>query len=259
MSKLQDWVDRRQCYPDSEDFFIGQDLLDFARETRGNTVLLSFSRGIDSLATWLYLRENNFEIIPYWLWHIPGLQFQERELTYYEEFFGTPIYRLPCPQAYRWFNGGVWMPPHQLATILALDLPLYDYGSIDNLVAADAGLIEGDDYTSKPWCAMGIRRTENLFRMTLVDQGGVMGSKYRMFFYPIWDWRIADVSEIIKRYKVKISVEYEMFGQTTDAMWYCRFAQIRDRFPEDWERVLQWFPLVEAEMFRYEKISYEKA
>lgn len=256
MSKLQDWVDRSQCYPDSEDFFFGQDLLDFARDTKGNKVLLSFSRGIDSLATWLYLRENDFEVVPYWLYHIPGLEFQLREIEYYEKFFGTSIYRLPCPQCYRWLNGGVWMPPEQLATILALDLPIYNYCVIDNLVADDAGLIKDNDFVhGKPWCAMGIRRTENLLRITLIDQGGVMGSKYRMFFYPIWDWRIADVCEIIKRYNVKISVEYPMFGQTTDIMIYARFRQIRDRFPEDWKRILEWHPLAEAELFRYEQIN----
>jgi hypothetical protein len=255
MSELKDWVDRRQCYPGGEDFLIGQDLLDLAREWRGNNVLLSFSRGKDSVATWLYLRENGFEILPYTLYVVPGLGYQERALKYYEDFFGQHIMRLPHPHFYYLLNNGVWMPPTDWATIKAFDLPSSDtlsFATVDNLVANDAGWTD-----PMPWCAMGMRRADNLMRMTLIDQCGVMGSRARRFFYPIWDWKIDDVCEIIDRYDAAIAVDYELFGWrgTTETMSYRRLKRVRDHYPEDWEKMLEWFPLLDSQMFRYEVVG----
>ncbi len=252
MSKLKDWVDRRQCYPGTEDFLKGQDLLDFAREVRGNKVLLSFSCGIDSLATWLYLRENGFEVVPYTLYSIPDLGFKERVLAYYEDYFGVHIQRFPHPDFYVYLNRGIWQPPDQIAIIKALDLIWFNYADVDNYIAWSEGMDE-------PWCSMGMRRAENLLRLTLISQTGVMGFKNRRFFYPIWDWKIADVAGIIARHGLKISGEYEMFGCTTDRLNYRRIGIIRDRYPEDYAKILQWLPLADLEIFRYEGILYEKA
>jgi len=252
VSKLKDWVDRRQCYPGTEDFLKGQDLLDFAREEKGNTVILAFSRGIDSLATWLYLRENGFDVVPYTMYSVPGLGYQKRVIEYYEDYFGVHIMRFPHPDFYFLLKSGTWQPPDQIATIKGLDLPWFDYTDIEDAIAWDKGL----DW---PFCALGFRRAENLLRLTLLSQTGVMGFKNRRYFYPIWDWKIADVAEIINRYGLAISVEYEMFGCTTDRLNYRRLSVIRDCYPEDYAKILRWFPLAGLEIFRYESIAYEEA
>lgn len=248
MSKLKDWVDRRQCYPGTEDFLKGQDLLDFARAERGNKLLLSFSCGIDSLATWLYLRENGFEIVPYTLYLIPGLGYKERILQYYEDYFGVHVLRLPHPTFYWLLNDGTWMPPDQLATIKTLKLFEYDLAIVDDFIAADQGL-------DNPFCAIGMRRAENLMRLTFISQTGVLGFKRRRFFYPIWDWKIADVAAKVKEYDLKISSEYKLLGRTTEQMQYRRLSWVRNYYPDDWQKILEWFPLVELEIYRYETLG----
>jgi len=57
------------------------ELLEIARQVAGNRLLLSFS-GRDSLAAWLYLRENGFELIPYWCYTVPGLSYDEQRRYY---------------------------------------------------------------------------------------------------------------------------------------------------------------------------------
>ncbi len=102
-------VDLRQCYEDGS-YLAGQDLLDFVKAERGDTLLLSFSRGKDSIAAWLYLRDH-FTIVPYYLYLVPGMSWEEESLTYYEEVFGQHIIRLPHPLFYKLLHDFVWQTP----------------------------------------------------------------------------------------------------------------------------------------------------
>jgi len=67
-----------------------------------DTVVPAFSCGKDSVAAWLALRAAGFtRIIPMYRYLIPDLGFIERSLAYYENFFGTPIYRVAHPSLFR--------------------------------------------------------------------------------------------------------------------------------------------------------------
>ncbi len=70
----------------------------------GNPVLLAFSRGKDSIAAWLALREHGVEVVPYHLYSIPGLTFVDESLKVFEDFFDTKIIDLPHPALYRWLT-----------------------------------------------------------------------------------------------------------------------------------------------------------
>lgn len=78
----------------------GLDLIKRVKEITGDTILLSFSGGKDSIAMWLYLREH-FEIIPYFLYWVPGLSFVEESMAYYEDFFDTEIVKCLTPYSTR--------------------------------------------------------------------------------------------------------------------------------------------------------------
>lgn len=239
-------VDQRQCYPNGE-YLSGQDLIDFVRSERGDTILLSFSGGKDSVAMWLYLREH-FNIIPYYLYLVPGMSYVDCALRYYEDYFGVHVLRLPHPEFYRMLNAHVWQTPETVATIRALDLPNFTYADVDDLIADEYGLIN-------PFCAIGMRRADGLQRRRLIDQMGVVGYKSRRFFYPLWDWKVADVGHIIKRHNLKLSPEYNMFGRTVVALNYRRLREIKKYYPADYDIILMWFPLAELEIFRYEQVG----
>lgn len=88
--------------PETGEYQTGDALLRSVLDAQGhNRLLLSFSCGKDSLAMWLWLRETKqVEIIPYFLYWVPGLSFVERALDYYEQVFGQRITRLPHPLFY---------------------------------------------------------------------------------------------------------------------------------------------------------------
>ena len=79
----------------------------------GRPVLLAFSCGKDSLAAWLAMRDMGIEVIPAYLYYVPGLRFVDEELDYFEQKFQTRIKRYPHPSLYRWLNNAVFQAPER--------------------------------------------------------------------------------------------------------------------------------------------------
>lgn len=64
---------------------------------QGRPVLLAFSRGKDSIAAWLALRDAGVDVRPFHLYLVPGFTFVEESLAEYERYFGCEIPQLPEP------------------------------------------------------------------------------------------------------------------------------------------------------------------
>ena len=227
----------------------GRALYDKAIAEAGSTVLLSFSAGKDSIAAWLALRDDGrFTVIPYYLDWIPGLSWVDDMIAYYENYFGCHIYRMPHPYLYEQLDRCAFQPPHRVAKINAWNPPRFTFADVDNLVARAAGL-------SSPFVSIGMRAADNLERRRMILQQGSLGIKRRRYFYPVWDWKIQDVIDCIMRHKVKISPEYAIWGRTPVSFNYDYMAPLRDNYPDDWERLRQWFPLIDLQCYRYEVLN----
>lgn len=211
-------------------------------------LILYFSCGKESIAMWLFLREFNFNITPVFLYHVPGLQSDADNLAYYEDYFGQEILRLPHPLFYQMLNDFVYQPPERCAQIMAWDLPNYGFADIDEAVSHDKSL-------NVFYSAMGMRMADNLDRRMMMYQNGVLGSKARRYYYAIWDWKIADVAKIIKDNKVKLPRAYRYSGRTLAAIDYEYSKPFKKNYPEEFEKYLFWFPMLEAEFYRYEVMA----
>jgi len=211
-------------------------------------LILYFSCGKDSIAMWLYLQDKGFNIHPVFLYTVPGLRSDNENIAYYENYFGQHITRLPHPLFYQMLNDLVYQPPERCAQILAWRLPEYRFADIDAVVAYDLNL---PSYYS----AMGMRMADNLDRRMMMYQNGVLGSKTRKFYYAIWDWTVDQVGEIINKHNCKLPKAYQYSGRTLAAIDYYYIKPFRDHYPDDYEKVLFWFPLLEAEFYRYERLT----
>lgn len=225
------------------------DLIDWVRDNYGDTILLSFSMGKDSIALWLFLREH-FEIVPYFLYWYPGLAFVEKSLAYYEEWFGTRIMQLPHPLFYNMLRTGAYQEPHVVGTIDWLRLERYDFADIDTVVCEYSDL----DPT-QTLCAVGFRAADNMERRRLIKQMGTIGFKRRKYYYGIWDWNVQRTTQIIKDNDVAIPPDYVHWGRTIAAFDYQYLQPLREQYPEDFQRLREFFPLIDAEIFRYEGIG----
>lgn len=225
-------------------------LVEIVRQQYGNKLILGFS-GKDSLAAWLFLREQGFEIIPYMLYTVPGLRIDVEAREYYQEFFGTKIYYLPHPLFYSMLRYFHWQPPHAAALLWRMNLLKYDFAYVENLIAEEQGM--GENYLS----VVGYLASDNLGRNSFINRSGTIGTVHRKYYFAIWDWTFSEVMEIIHKYGAKLPRHYRIWGNTGTGrpFEYAGLKRLRDMAPDDYARVLKWFPLLEAEFIRYEVVS----
>jgi 3'-phosphoadenosine 5'-phosphosulfate sulfotransferase (PAPS reductase)/FAD synthetase len=211
------------------------------KERSGDTVLLAFSGGKDAISAWLAVRDH-FRVVPYFMYLVPGLEFIEESLSYYERVLGTRIIRVPHPSLFRCLNNLVFQPPERRALIARARLDNLDYKDIQDLLRADHGI-------PRAYVATGVRAADSPLRRLAVMRHGVINDKKKQF-WPVHDWRIADVWREIGAAGIKLPVDYEMFGRSFDGLDYRFLKPIKDRFPRDYARILEWFPLADLEIFR---------
>lgn len=236
--------------PETNEYLSGPALYEVARRECGDTMVLAFSRGKESLSAWLELRDY-FNIIPYYCYMIPGgLSYERESLDYYEDYFGVHIHRFPHPIFWKNINDFVFQPPQRVRVIREIDFPEYDYSLLVKIIGQMHGL-------NNPHVIFGYRMNDDPRRRLLVLREGPLGMVNYRYFWPLWNWTIDDIAARLSAANIALPLDYELWGRTLTTLEY-QFAQvIRDELPEDWERVKFWYPLIEAEMFRYERVGQE--
>lgn len=212
-------------------------------------VMLAFSGGKDSIAAWLFMRPHFRRIVPVYYYLVPDLEFVERGLRYYEEWFQTPIIRVPHPSLHRMLNNLVFQPPieSRLEVLESAGLPDLDYNTIRTAVSAmNLGWKPEDS-----WIAVGTRACDSPNRRMAFNKWGPV-KKRECTFYPVWDWNKARVIETITLAGVKLPAEYRVFGRSFDGIDFRFLHGIRQHWPDDYEKILHWFPLAELELKRHE-------
>ncbi len=212
----------------------------------GAPVLLAFSCGKDALASWLALRDSGVErIVPYYMYYVPGLRFVDESLDRFEQEFGQRIVRYPHPSLYRWLNHFVFQAPERLALIEAAALPTPTYDQIVQIIRED------HDLPATTWVADGVRAADSIVRRTSIKTHGPMKPASRKASV-IWDWQVAEVRSRIAHAGIALPVDYEWFGRSFDGIDARFTGPLREHAPEDYERILDWFPLAALDLMRQE-------
>lgn len=210
-----------------------------------DVAILAFSTGKDSIAAWLQMRKYFKTIIPYYCYSVPGLSFVERSLKYYEDFFGCRIYRIAHRSLYRFLRGGIYQSPPHIVSLEKNEIPgdEYDDGMIRDLIVDAAHL------PSAAYVGTGVRMADSpMRRIGLTSHGCINHNQKR--FYPIYDWKKADLLKAFDESGVLLPVDYKLFGRTFDGLDYRFLKPIKEHFPEDYAKIIEWFPMAELELFR---------
>jgi 3'-phosphoadenosine 5'-phosphosulfate sulfotransferase (PAPS reductase)/FAD synthetase len=216
----------------------------------GRPVLVAFSGGKDAIAAALALRDVGVPIHLAHLYLIPGrepgrpLAFVEQGLRDLEQSLGLPIHRYPHPSLYRWLNQFVFQPPERIATIRAAAFPTPTYEEVWSGVRRDLGL----DHDT--WIADGVRAADSIVRRASFVKHGVMKVNNRKVS-PIHDWLQREVYDRIEAERIELPVDYELFKRSFDGIDHRFLAPVAERFPDDFARILDWFPLAELELIRH--------
>lgn len=207
--------------------------------------LISFSGGKDAWCCELALRDRmDTTLYAYYL--VPGLEVVDEYLDYCERKTGKRIYRFPSPLVYDRLNEMHYQPPERVGTIDSAMLPKINFDTISRVAEEAAWL------PANMWTATGVRAADSIARASAIKAHGVWNDKRRMF-YPVWDWKKADVLEALKRNDIKLSREYLAFGRNMDGLFLLYALGMKRHFPRDYRRILEFFPFVDLEIFRYEK------
>lgn len=220
----------------------------------GRPVLVAFSGGKDAIAAELALQDAGIETVLAHLYYIPGrepgrtLDFVEQGLTDLEQALGKPIHRYPHPSFYRWLNNFVFQPPERCEVIEAAQLPIPDYQVMWELIRADLKL------PADTWVADGVRAADSIVRRASFARHGVMKAGSRKVS-PVADWLKAEVLDRIAAAGIQLPVDYQFFGRSFDGIDHRFLKPISEHFPDDFARILDWFPLADLELFRAERAA----
>lgn len=212
---------------------------------RQDKTLLAFSCGKDAVAAWLAIREHFDEVVPYYLYLVPDLDFVNESIDYYERYFGTKIVQLPHPSVHRMLNNFVFQPPQNCKVIEQAGLPDFDYLDIQ------AVMCERYNLPKKTLVADGVRAADSPMRRVAINTHGSISYK-QLKYHPIWDWKKADLVECFKKHNVKLAVDYKIFGRSFDGIDLRFLYLIREHFPRDYQKILNLYPLADLEVFRWE-------
>lgn len=222
----------------------GQETICRVRESQSET-LLAFSTGKDAIAAWLAIRDS-FEVVhPYYLYLVPGLEFVEDSLAYYEQYFGEKIVRLPHPSLHRWLNNFTFQPPERCLVIEQAGLPNHEYSHIRQ------AMCEMRNLASDMLVADGVRAADSPMRRIAINtHGPITWSQGK--YHPIWDWKKADLLECFRKHGVKLPEDYKLFGRSFDGIDLRFILPLKKHRPADYRKILEWFPMCELEVFRWE-------
>lgn len=220
------------------------------QHTPGGHVLLSFSGGKDAWATWFGIRDHFESIHPFYYYLVPGLEFVENYLEYAEKVLGTHITRLPNPRLYEMLNDSVFQSPDRWATLQQLCLPRFTWDDVQRACEISRGLPQ-NCYT-----AIGVRAADSQRRAMAMRRHGVINTKRRVF-YPVWDWKMDKVYATLEANKVKLPIDYKLFGRTFDGIYLLYLINIKKHFPKDYARILEYFPMADLEIWRHERYGIQ--
>ena len=212
---------------------------------RQKKTLLAFSTGKDAIAAWLAIREHFEEVVPYYLYLVPGLEFVDEQIAMYERFFETKITQLPHPSVHRLLNNFVFQPPQNCAVIEDAGLPNFDYPDIQ------AAMCQMHNLPKKTLVADGVRAADSPMRRIAINTHGSISYK-QLKYHPSWDWRKADLIECFKKHNVRLGSDYKIFGRSFDGIDLRFLLPIKKHHPKDYQKILELFPLADLEVFRWE-------
>lgn len=211
----------------------------------GDVSLLAFSRGKDSIASYLAMRDH-LDVVPVHYTLVPGLSFVDESLDYFErKLFKRRIIRMLHPSFYRWTSEMLYQPLHNAEVISAAGLETPDYTEIGKWVR------QQEKVDARALAAVGVRAADNPHRRRSATRHGVFRVGNQTWWPVCW-WNKADVISSIQKAGIQLPVDYEMFGRSFDGLDARFMIPLRRHRPKDYEQVCKWFPLVGAEIKRYE-------
>lgn len=203
-----------------------------------DSVLVGFSGGKDSVVTLDVCMKHFAHVEGFFMYQVRGLSFQEATLRYYEDKYGIPIHRIPHFELSEWLRYGLFRPYDFSCPIVSVK-ETYDY------------MRENTDIW---WIAAGERIADSVWRRAMIKSAGTIDPK-RGRFFPIAEWSKADVQAYIRQHKLHVGAESSRLGFSFRSLSGKDLTIIKSAFPNDYEKIKKWFPLLDVSIINYEMLG----
>lgn len=212
-------------------------------------VTLGFSAGKDSLSCAVVLRNLNVEYIPFYFYHCPDLEFVEEILQQYEKILKVKVIRLPHPMLYDCLRHEDFQTYDRAIDLESNGFIRCTFRDLIN-VYLDSINAPRDYYDVN-----GVRAAESFNRRMVIKNNGPVDHKNKKISL-ISDWTNKDVKTFLKQHNIPLSMDYDIWDRSFDGIKYQFLFGVKKHHPRDWQTLLEYFPLLELELFRYEKNTH---
>ena len=197
---------------------------------------VGFSCGKDSLVTLDLCRRTFKKVNAFFMWMVPGLGFQDRYLDYIAATFGVNIIKLPHWQLGIMLRANAFRP----GSACVQSAPILTLKDIE---------VEVTQRTGCKWFAYGLTRFDSLERNAMLRKcGGLDPKAHRLF--PIMHFTRWAIFAYLRQHRIKLPIDYFMFGRSFGRLWPQELQAIKARFPSDYETIQNHFPQIEAQLTR---------
>jgi 3'-phosphoadenosine 5'-phosphosulfate sulfotransferase (PAPS reductase)/FAD synthetase len=214
-------------------------------------VTIGFSLGKDSLACATILKKLGIKFIPFYFYHVPDLDFVSKQIEMYENHFNVEIIKMPHPMLYDRIR-------HQdfQCELMADEMSSYDFPKItfEDLISI---YMDDEDIDETYYDVVGMRSAESFNRRKYFEKNGPIDKKNKKI-YPIHSWKNKDVFDFLKENSVPLTKDYEIWNRSWDGVKYQFLFGVKKHYPNDYEKIKEFYPLIDLELIRYEfNVGYQ--
>lgn len=199
-----------------------------------DSVIVGFSGGKDSIVTLDLCFKYFKRVVPFFMYLVPNLEFQENMLKRYEERYKTEILRIPHFECSEFLKYGSF-------TLFDPDVDIVGINDTYEYLRQQTGI---------HWIAAGERCADSIVRNAMIKKSGSIDHK-RGRFYPLAYWKKNEVLQYIKMKKLYLSPEQKKLGFSFRSLAGNELAAIKDFYPKDYEKILKVYPFAEAGVKRF--------
>ena len=204
-----------------------------------DSVIVGFSGGKDSIVTLDLCFKYFKRVVPFFMYLVPDLEFQENMLRRYEERYDTEIIRIPHFECSNFLKYGSFTMADWSVDIVGIN-DTYEY------LRQKTGIY---------WIAAGERCADSIVRNAMIKKSGSIDHN-RGRFYPLAYWKKNEVLQYIKYRKLYLSPEQKKLGFSFRSLAGNELAAIKELYPADYEKILRVYPFAEAGVERF--LTYGK-
>jgi len=216
---------------------------------------IGFSTGKDSVVGLDMLIKAGIKPYPIFFYQVPNLEFIEDNLKMYEDFFGLKIARMPHPILYCHINHQDWQPYERGLTISQFDLGKISFAMMNEMYL-NANKIKDVKYDCN--C---MKMADSLNRRLVLSKKPDIDHANKIIYLTKYFTK-QDVFDYLKKNNIPLTKDYDIFGISWDGLAYHFTCGVKKYYPKDYEKIKEYFPLIDAEIFRYKivkKYKYEQS